>query len=89
MSENARRNPNNDQIFALWTSARLSVIVPNNREIAKLLQQNRSLFSRAEQRIVSAFLTHVDSYEKWVNDEIPYQAVLRFPQDFESLIFGL
>ncbi|CAC9960454.1 hypothetical protein [uncultured Gammaproteobacteria bacterium] len=88
LSENARRNPNNDQVFALWTSSRLSTIVPNNREIAKLLQENRNLFSRREQIIVSKFITHVESYEKWVSDEIPYQAVLRFPRDFNELIIG-
>jgi len=88
LSDNARRKPNNDQIFALWTSARLSTIVPNNREIAKLLQENRDLFSRGEQRIISKFITHVESYEKWINDEIPYQAVLRFPKGFEELVFG-
>jgi len=88
LSDNARRNPNNDQIHALWTSARLSTIVPNNREIAKLLQENRGLFSRPEQIIISKFITHVASYETWVNDQIPYQAVLRFPKDFEELVFG-
>jgi len=88
LSANARRNPNNDKVFALWTSARLSTIIPNNRKIAKILQENRMLFSRQEQRIVSRFITHVQSYETWVNDEIPYQAVLRFPKDFEALILG-
>jgi len=88
VSENAQRNPRNDQIYALWTSARLSTIVPNNREIVKVLQENRSLFSRLEQGVVSKFITHVESYEKWVNDEIPYQAVLRFPSDFDELVFG-
>lgn len=88
VSENAQRNPSNDQIYALWTSARLSTIVPNNREIVKVLQENRSLFSRLEQGVVSKFITHVESYEKWVNDEIPYQAVLRFPSDFDELVFG-
>jgi len=88
LSDNARRNPNNDQVHALWTSARLSTIIPNNREVVKLLQENRELFSRGEQRIISKFITHVKSYEVWVNDEIPYQAVLRFPTDFEELVFG-
>jgi predicted restriction endonuclease len=88
-SDNARKNPNNDEIYALWTSERLSTIVPNNRKILKLLNENRGLFSRVEQRVVSKFLTHVESYEKWVNDEIPYQAVLRFPNEFEELISGV
>lgn len=87
-SGNARKYPNNDNIHALWTSERLSTIGPNNRELVKLLNENRNLFSRKEQQIVSKFLTHVESYEKWVNDEIPYQAVLRFPSDFSNLILG-
>jgi len=88
LSESAQKNPNNDQIHALWVSSRLSTIVPNNREMVKILKENRGLFSRLEQRIVSKFLIHVESYEQWVNDEIPYEAVLRFPVDFDELIFG-
>lgn len=87
-SNNARKYPNCSEIHALWTSERLSTIVPNNREILKLLNENRNLFSRTEQQIISKFLTHVKSYEKWVNDEIPYQAVLRFPSEFSYLILG-
>lgn len=88
LSDNARKHPNNDDVYALWTSARLSIIVPNNRSAKELLVKNRNLLPRSEQRIVSKFLTHVESYEKWVNDEIPYQAVLRFPKEFEKLVFG-
>lgn len=88
LSDNARRNPNNVKVHALWTSARLSTIIPNNREVVTLLRENRELFLRIEQRIISKFITHVESYEAWVNDDIPYQAVLRFPTDFEELVFG-
>lgn len=88
LSDNARKNPNNEQIYAVWTSERLSIIVPNNRGIAKILRGNRELFSRTEQRLVSKFIQHVESYEKWVNDEIPYGAIQRFPSDFEALILG-
>ena len=88
LSDNARKYPNSDELHALWTSARLSVIVPNNRLTKELLNKNRKLLPRNKQMIVSMFLTHVESYEKWVNDEIPYQAVLRFPKAFEKLVFG-
>jgi hypothetical protein len=88
LSDNARKYPNSDEIYALWTSSRLSTIVPNNREAMKLLNESRGLFSRVEQRIISKFLSHVDSYERWVNDEIPYQAVVGFPKEFEELILG-
>ncbi|MCF7353432.1 HNH endonuclease signature motif containing protein [Vibrio sp. CK2-1] len=88
MSENARKNPNSDQVYALWTSERLSTIVPNNREIAALVQEYRELFSRREQRVLSKFIQHVESYEQWVHDKIPYNAVQRFSSDFEYLILG-
>ena len=85
-SENARKNPHSNEIHAIWISERLSTIVPNNRVIVGLLAAYRNLFDRSDQDIISQFLAHAKSYEKWVNDEIPYQAVLRFPLDFEKLI---
>lgn len=88
MSSNARKNPNSEQIYALWTSERLSTIVPNNRKIVNILQGNRDLFTRAEQRLVSKFIQHAESYEQWVNDKIPYNAIQRFPLEFETLIVG-
>lgn len=86
LSDAARRNPHSDQLYAVWTSERLSTIVPNNRKIVNILSGYRNLFSRSEQSIISRFLSHTESYERWVNDEIPYQAVMRFPVDFEELI---
>lgn len=88
LSENARKNPHSEEIYAIWVSERLSTIVPNNRVIVGLINDHRNLFSRSEQTVVSQFLSHAKSYERWVNDEIPYQAVLRFPVDFENLISG-
>lgn len=88
LSDGAKKNPNSDAIYALWISSRLSTIVPNNRKIMKLLLENRELFTRTEQRAISKFLSHANSYEKWVNDEIPYQAVAGFPKEFEDIILG-
>ena len=88
-SDAAQKNPHNNEIYAVWTSERLSTIVPNNRIIANILEANRNLFSRQDQTIISRFLSHANSYEKWVKDEIPYQAVMRFPVEFEYLITGM
>ena len=88
MSDVARKNPHSERVYRIWESERLSTIVPNNREIAKILRGNRKLFSRNQQITISKFIQHVDSYENWVNDQIPYSAVLRFPTDFEMLVFG-
>lgn len=88
MSDNARKNPHSDEIYAIWLSERLSTIVPNNRVFVGLLEKHRNLLGRSAQRIVSQFLMHANSYERWVNDDIPYQAVLRFPVEFETLILS-
>jgi HNH endonuclease len=88
ISEIAQKNPNSEEIYAIWTSERLSTIVPNNRIIVSILEAKRSLFDRQDQTIISEFLSHAKSYEKWVRDEIPYQAVIRFPTSFEHLIMG-
>lgn len=86
LSESARKNPHSEEIYAVWFFERLSTIVPNNRIIVSLLNTHRKLFNKQAQSIISSFITHANSYEKWVNDEIPYQAVLPFPKDFENLI---
>jgi len=88
LSDIAKRNPNSEELHAFWMSEKLSTIVPNNRIIVDLLSAYRDLFGKHDQRVVSQFLAHATSYEKWVNDEIPYQAVTPFPVNFEQLITG-
>ena len=82
----AQKNPNSDSLYQLWISERLATIVPNNRAITKLLADHRMLFVSNQQSTVSKFLSHAKSYEFWVNDDIPYQGVERFPIEFETLI---
>ncbi len=86
MSELARTQPHNAAAHAVWVSERLSVIVPNNRKIAGLLDEYKALFDAGEQEAVAAFLMHARSYEQWVEDAIPYAAVKRFPMEFDELI---
>jgi hypothetical protein len=87
-SEIARKNPESDA-HAVWLSERLSTIVPNNRQIAKVTTDNIALFSPDEQAIITTFALHARSYERWVTDEVTYESVVRFPPEFESLISEL
>lgn len=84
-SEIARKNPESDA-HRIWLAERFSTLVPNNRKIAEIMNTNRRLFATEEQAIVSEFLLHARSYERWVNDEITYEGVIRFPPEFEKLI---
>ena len=88
-SELALSQPHNEAAHAVWVSERLSVIVPNNRKLAAALKAHRRLFDTGELATITTFLMHVRSYEQWVQDAIPYEAVKRFPVDFDDLIRGL
>lgn len=86
MSELALSEPHNDEVFSIWVSERLSTIVPNNRKITGLLERHRGALDPDDQKAISAFLLHSRSYESWVNDEISYAGVLRFPAEFADRI---
>ncbi|MCG6557074.1 HNH endonuclease [Ruegeria sp. 1NDH52C] len=88
-SELALSQPHNEAAYAVWVSERLSVIVPNNRRMAAELEAHRGMFEKGELATITTFLMHVRSYEQWVQDVIPYEAVKRFPVDFDDLIRGL
>lgn len=84
-SEIARKNPHSDA-HKLWLSERLATIVPNNRRILAVISANRELFAAEEQSILARFDMHVRSYERWVDDDISYEGVVRFPLEFAQLI---
>jgi hypothetical protein len=85
-SEIATKNPHSESAHAIWMSERFSRIVPNNRLITKMLESNRGFFPAEEQKQISSFLAHARSYERWVQDEMTYEAVSRFPKEFDDMI---
>jgi HNH endonuclease len=87
-SEIARRNPES-QAHAVWLAERLSTIVPNNRRMAEITAAHAELFSPDEQKILATFEVHVRGYERWAEDEAPYEGVVRFPKEFETLMSEL
>lgn len=87
-SEIARKNPESDA-HAVWLSERLATIVPNNRRIAEVVKAEKALFTGEEQKVLTQFELHSRSYERWVNEEVSYEAVVRFPVEFDKLIAGL
>lgn len=88
LSELAMSQPNSDAAHAVWVSERLSIIVPNNRKISSILKAHRAVFEQGEHEPIAQFLIHARSYERWVEDEIPYAAVVRYPAAFEAAIRG-
>ncbi|HBI9063578.1 TPA: HNH endonuclease [Acinetobacter baumannii] len=88
LSERAQRNPHSTDLHKVWLHIRLEKIIPNNRIILELLRTNRNLFDIKDQKIISDFITHVESYENWVISDNTYESVKPFPQEFNELIFG-
>jgi HNH endonuclease len=87
LSDVARKEPHNESVHAVWVSEKLSVIVPNNRKIVEILSRKRQEFAPPKQALITTFMLHARSYERWVRDEIPYLAVERFPSAFGDLIW--
>lgn len=86
ISELAKSQPHNEAVHSVWLRERLSVIVPNNREIVAILDERNEVFRLEELEKVANFKIHARSYERWVEDEIVYAAVVRFPSAFEMMI---
>jgi len=87
-SEIARKNPESDA-HGIWLSERLATIIPNNRKIAEITTANIDLFTPTEQAILNKFALHARSYESWVTDDVSYEVVVRFPEEFDKLITEL
>lgn len=87
-SEIARKNPESDA-YGVWVSERLSTIIPNNRKIIAVAEANSGVFAAAENAIIKKFSLHARSYEGWVTDDVSYEGVIRFPEEFSKLIAGL
>jgi len=85
-SELARSQPFSEEAYEVWVSERLSVIVPNNRKIAAAVAENEAVFALSDLEVLESFSLHARSYERWVRDEIPYAAVVRFPPAFDAFI---
>lgn len=84
-SDVAKKHPESDA-HGVWLSERLATIVPNNRQICHLADDNPGLFTAADQALVARFKLHARAYEKWVLGEVTYEAVQPFPQEFANMI---
>lgn len=85
-SKLAVKNPMSDSVI-LWEKCKEETIIPNNKKIIEIFQNNQSLFDDNEIRIFELFRVHAFSFE---NNQITRQdneAVTRFPVEFEKMIY--
>lgn len=82
-SEEAQRNPLSNSA-RLWELRKLDTVVPNNRKIINLLQQNQDLVDLADCSVCAAFVEHAAGFER--NCYTRTEGVPRFPSAFEQLV---
>lgn len=82
-SEVAKKDPISN-IVDIWSLRKLDTIVPNNRKIVNLLNNNKALFSFEEYETCCMFIEHAEGFEAncyWRRDSVP-----RFPKKFQEII---
>lgn len=71
---------------ALWRRHARATIVPNNREILRMLEANRYLLSRGEQETLAIYKLHVEQFEnRHVLDDFT-TGTERFPEAIEGIL---
>lgn len=82
-SEEAQRNPLSN-LYQIWTLRKLSTIVPNNRKIISIIQENKDLFQINDLEACMQFIEHAEGFER--NCYIRTEDIHRFPPAFEEVI---
>jgi len=82
-SEEAKRNPLSNS-HEVWELRKLDTIVPNNRKIIRIVEQNQDLFEVNDFQSCMQFVQHAEGFER--NCYVRTEGVPRFPKAFEEVI---
>ncbi len=82
-SDEARKNPLSN-LHKIWELRKLDTIVPNNRRIVRMIEQNQDLFDIADYEACTHFVEHAEGFER--NCYVRTEGVPRFPPNFEKVI---
>jgi len=78
----AKSNPNSTAGL-FWPFRKLSLIVPNNRQIISAIRSNSALFDSDEYRTACDFVEHAEGFER--NCTTATENVPRFPVEFAKM----
>ena len=84
-SAEAKRNPHSTAA-SIWALRRLSVIVPNNRQIVDCIKKHRALLSLKDYRSCVVFIEHAEAFERNCYKRHDSRSIPRFPKRFATLI---
>ena len=82
-SDEAKANPMSN-LVEVWNLRKLGTIVPNNRKIINIINQNNGLFELNDLHACYEFVEHAEGFERNCYDRT--EGVLRFPKGFEEVI---
>lgn len=82
-SEEAVRNPLSN-LHRTWTLRKLDTVVPNNRRIIQMIEQNQVLIDIKDLHVFTKFIEHAEGFER--NCYVRTEGIPRFPIDFEKVV---
>jgi hypothetical protein len=80
-SEIAESDPGSDA-FSFWEARKLDTLLPNNRRIINIIEQNRALLDLEDLKSFAKFKVHALAYEKQQYGRTEYYPT--FPEEFEK-----
>lgn len=69
-----------------WARRKQEVIIPNNRQICEVVEQNASLFNRDEYRVFLQFREHAEAFQENAVNRLDRQAAPEFPPYFRTIV---
>jgi len=83
----ARRNPLSN-VKAIWDIKKVTVLIPNNRRIINIIENNQTYFSDEEYYTFLKFKAHASSFESNTYERLDNDSVITFPIEFKEIIFN-
>ena len=85
-SETAQNDPASN-VVATWTARKLDCILPNNRAICRMLQDNMQTLPEGSAQTALTFVAHARAFEENQYERRDWYPL--FPNEFSQLIEGI
>ena len=76
------------QDLKLWKTIKVNEILPNNKKIKTLIEENEKLIPPKDKFLFKKMINHIIAFESHVLDDTIDYRNNQFPENFEKLIYG-
>jgi hypothetical protein len=70
----------------LWDEAKIDIILPNNRKIKELIENNWNIIPEKDKPVFKQMISHIYAFEKHCNNPMLNYTEHQFPQAFAKII---